>query len=86
MACEPSPCASSESRKISKFLGLSWPGVAGDLGEVGVDAPLADLVADDRNLAGLDVLAVIGHRLGRPGIDARGEPAPQAWIRGSGVT
>ena len=28
-------------------------------------------MADDRNLAGLDVLAVIGHGLGRPGIDAR---------------
>src|SRR5208337_2227005 len=62
--------------RVAKDLEVLWlerPGVARDLGKVGIDAPLADLVADDRDLAGLDVLAVIGHRLGWPSIGARRE-------------
>jgi hypothetical protein len=41
-----------------------------DLGEVRVDAPLADLVADDGDGAFGDEVAVVGQRLGGAGVDA----------------
>jgi hypothetical protein len=61
---------------------LEVAGVFGDLVEVGIDAPLADLVANDRHLSRGDVGAVVGAGLGRFGVDARLQPlAPRLDAR-----
>lgn len=44
-------------------------GVFGDFIKIGICAPLADFMADDRDLAGSDVIAVIGASFGRLSVD-----------------
>lgn len=66
-----------------EIAGLEVTGVFADLVEVGVHAPLADFVADDGNLSGGDVGAVVGEGFGRLSVDAGIEalaPALDAWV------
>ena len=63
----PIPWASRDSRKISKFLGLSRPVYLCISAKFGIDAPLPISWLITGTPAGPDVFAVIGHRLGAAG-------------------
>jgi len=70
-----------------EVIGAGHARVLLDLVEIGVGAPLADLVAHDR-LVGIlgDEVAVIGGRFRRPGIDSAAEARAPRLDPRAGVT